>query len=169
MSNELAVQLGVKETILAELTPTQIGWLKLELTKRTLFADMQKNELAIQNKLAKITEDKDLPSVQNKLKEAKEIKETSKGQRLHFTNMLQEKLIAPSMEFEKRNEVLIADASKHELALRTDAWQKQQADQAKDKEIADYKAFIINEYARKAATYRIDLNKMIEGAYQDCL
>lgn len=152
-----------------ELTPQQKGWLQLAQTKKSLFDDLQKGELEIQQLVSNITDDKELSIVQERLKKAKGIAEEKKGQRLHFTNMLKDKLIDPSMEFEKRNDDLISQAAAHELTLRKDAWEKQQATVARDKEVADYKAFITNEWERKATTYRLELAKMISDAYKDCL
>lgn len=161
--------LGLTPALSEALTTQQKGWLMLAATKKELFDTLQKGELFVQSKLKDITQQNDLPTVQAALKEAKETAAENKERRLNFTNMLQEKLIAPSMEFEKRNDAVISEAGKHELKLRTEAWEKQQAGKAKDKEVSDYKTHIVNEYARKATSYRIALQQMISDAYKDCL
>lgn len=160
--------LGLPHTCV-ELTPTQLGWLKLEKLKGTTFGDLGKQELSIQGTLADIVGDKDLASVQGKIKTAKETYSVLKDQRLQFTRMIDEKLVKPSMDFENRSEALIAVASAHELDLRKLASAAAASTNAKANELAALKAHIQNEYTRIATTYKLDLKKHITDAYTTAL
>lgn len=170
MENQVAAQ---QQSMLPQLTedlsPTQKGWLKLEATKKKTFTELQAQELEVQKVLLNITEDKNLDSVQAKIKSAKNISATAKQQRLEFTGLINNNLINPSMEFEKRSETLLVEAGKHELELRKVAANDAAKKDAYNNELAALKAHIVNEYHRIAATYRTRLSAIITDAYVTAL
>ncbi len=152
-----------------ELTPVQKGWLQMSHNRNVTVQQLEKGELEVQALIKDIATVKDLPKVQEALKQAKSVAAEAKEKRLYFTNALKTKLIDKLMEFESRNEALIADAAKHELALRIEAAKKAQADAAKLRETEQYKAHIKNEYARVAATYALALEGRINFYYKQAL
>lgn len=149
------------------LTPAQNGWLKLAEIKSTLFTELQNAELAVQSKLSDLPND--LGPVQEAIKEAKTITADAKGKRLAFTRLIDEKLLTPSMEYEKRMEGLIKLANEKELELRkAEAAAASQA-AAYNSEVAAYKAHIVNEWFRIAAEYRNAISRQINTTYTYCL
>lgn len=145
------------------LTPVQSGWLKLAEIKTTLFEQLQAAELEVQGKLTGLPTT--LPEMQAVIKDAKAIQADAKGKRLAFTRMLDEKLLTPSMEYEKRMEALITEASKKELELRKAEAARAEASQAYAREEAAYKAHIVNEWFRVAAEFRAKIEHEITTTY----
>lgn len=166
---KVAQQLEVSEYVVKMLMPQQLGWLKLSIEKRNVFTALQNDELKVQELLFKIEEDKDLANVQKRIKEATDIMATSKEQRLTFTNKLKESLIDPAMEFEKRNSELLTYAMTCELELRKEENKKAQAGAALAKEEAQFEAHVKNEYIRIGTAYRMELSKLVTGAYTQAL
>lgn len=146
-----------------QLTPQQQGWLSLATYKDQVFAALQQGELAVQATLANLPDD--LPTVQDRLKTAKQQAAQSKELRLQFTNMLNEKLAKPAMEFEKRSEALIATASGKELQLRKAEEAKQQAAADLLREENQLTAHITNENYRVSTEYRTALNRWVTDFY----
>lgn len=152
----------------AELSPAQHGWLKLAAIKANCFEALARDELAVQGLLNNHAATA-LADLQEAIKKAKQLAADSKSQRMHFTNMLNEKLIAPAMEYEKRNDALIAAAAASELDKRKAAAAKAEADSAVIRERAMLKAHIQNEFARIATAYRADLLRTKAQAYAHAL
>lgn len=148
-----------------QLTTIQQGWLHLAEIKQNLFSELQNAELAVQGKLDGITGNTCLADVQLNLKESKEILNDAKGKRLAFTRMIDDKLITPSMEFEKRISANIDTVSKHELELRKIEESAAKELQLSMAEESSFKAHITNEYYRIAAEYRTALERMINNEY----
>ena len=164
MSNELLLP---EKT--ADLTPVQKGWIKLSEIKTDTFNELQKYELTIQGKLAMITEDKNLESVQLKIKEAKALAADAKARRMHLTKLLDEKIVAPSMEFEKRNDTLIATAVSQELSIRIQVSKELEEKNKKISEESRFKAHIQNEYTRIGVAYRNELALQLNSIYTNAL
>lgn len=164
MSNELATITGLAETTLSLLSPTQKGWLKLEYDKRNTFQNLQGFELKVQEELKDITKLdalEDLPKVQEKLKAAKAVIAEMKDCRLQFTRVIDEKIVQPAMEFEKRSAELIPSVEAHELQLRIRVNQKNDEFAAEQREASALRAHITNEYYRIATEYRLKLKQEI--------
>jgi hypothetical protein len=152
----------------ADLTPVQQGWIKLAGIKTDCFDSLQKSELAVQGFLTG-HEEMDLEKIQVAIKDAKNEAANAKDRRLHFTKMLDEKLIQPAMAFEKRNEELIATASKKELELRKVAAAELEKVNAKNREAASLEAHIKNEFERISKNYRNAISKTISEMYAKAL
>lgn len=152
----------------SELSPVQLGWLKLSNMKTETFDALQKGELEIQGLLNEHGT-MELVPLQEALKKAKTTAEDHKSRRLHFTNMLDEKLIKPAMEFEKRSFALIETAGKTELDLRKKAVEQQNKDKGLNEEKARLKTHITNEYGRIKTKYINDMTKAIADIYTHAL
>lgn len=152
-----------------QLTTQQQGWLRLAEIKTNLFNELQQHELACQLNLNNITQLDDLEIVQRHIKESKATMTEAKNKRLAFSRMLDEKLTAPAMEYEKRMAAAIETASKHELNLRLRAEKEAESAQAYNNEVAAFKAHVQNEWYRIAAEYRHTINQMINNCYTTLL
>jgi hypothetical protein len=150
------------------LTPVQNGWLKLADIKTSLFDELQRAELAVQDYINGI-EGNPLDVVQHNIKSAKQVMADAKSKRLEFTRMIDEKLITPATAFEKRMADDIKDAEAVELKMRIDAAENAQKQQAIANETAALKAHIVNEWFRIAAQYRHELERITLESYQNCL
>lgn len=150
------------------LTPQQNGWIKLSDIKSALFDDLQRAELAVQEYINGI-EGNPLDVVQHNIKSAKQVMADAKSKRLEFTRMIDEKLINPTMEFEKRMAANIESGSAIELELRKQASEAAQSQQMIANESAALKAHIVNEWFRIAAQYRYELERITLESYQNCL
>lgn len=165
----IAKKAGVSVEVANLLTPIQLGWLKLANDKTTTFDKLVEEEWAVQGKLVEIEKEQDLEKVQLRIKEAKAIAETSKARRLAFTGMLQEKIIAPAMEYEKRNDELIKKAGTHEFSLRKAAEKKEAETKDKLREEAALRAHCMNEKIRIGSEYKTELAKLVTNAYTEAL
>lgn len=151
-----------------QLTTQQQGWLHLAEIKRNLFDELQAAELAVQGKLNGIKA-ADLETAQSAIKESKTILADAKGKRLAFSRMIDEKLLTPSMQYEKRMLENIETAGKYELELRKQAEKSALEAQAYQSEVAAYKAHITNEWFRIAHQYRTELKNTIDYTYTSLL
>lgn len=138
----------------------QGAWLSLAEAKNNLAADLTKRELEMQGVL---------PDLAAYRKMHSEMVEKRKS----FTNIINDKLIAPMMEWEKRadpktNAAYLAAAEK-ELAERKAATEKLERDQAIAAERGQFKAHFQNEYMRLATAYRHSLAGIIQQCYASCL
>lgn len=152
-----------------ELSPVQLGWLKMAEVRDEVFASLEKDELAIQSALKSVTKIEDLEQVQTKIKNAVELFTEMTGRRLHFTNKLKEKIIDKAMEFEKRSKELIDEAKAAELELRKKVTQENKKAENFEREVAAIKAHIKSECFRIAAEYRIQLRTMALESYETFL
>lgn len=155
------IYLGNYNTLLMQLTQQQNGWLRLADMKSSLFEELQKAELQIQGILAEINSDN--------LKSAKSVMAEAKEKRMSFTRLIDEKLINPAMDYEKRMNQVISAAAVVELEMRKKA--EQEALQAQEilNEEAALRTHIINEWFRIAAENRLNYEKAIEASYRNCL
>jgi hypothetical protein len=150
------------------LTPVQSGWIKLADIKTALFDELQRAELMVQN-LTNDIQGKSLDVVQANLKRAKQTLSDAKAKRLEFTRMIDDKLINPTMAFEKRMTENIDTTAAHELELRKAAAAEAEKGQLIANETAALKAHIVNEWFRIAAQYRYELEQITIESYQNCL
>ena len=150
------------------LTPQQSGWIKLSDIKSALFDELQRAELAVQDYINGI-DGNPLDVVQHNLKSAKQTLADAKAKRLEFTRMIDEKLITPTMDFEKRMAANIESGSAIELEMRKQAAEAAQAQQLIANEAGALKAHIVNEWFRIAAEYRYQLERITLESYQNCL
>lgn len=150
------------------LTPVQNGWLKLADIKTSLFDELQRAELAVQDYINGI-DGNPLDVIQHNIKSAKQVMSDAKSKRLEFTRMIDEKLINPTMEFEKRMAANIEAAAAIELDARKKAAADAENQQAIANEAAALKAHIVNEWFRIAAQYRYELEKITLESYSNCI
>ena len=150
------------------LTPVQNGWLKLADIKTSLFDELQRAELAVQDYINGI-DGNPLDVIQHNIKSAKQVMADAKSKRLEFTRMIDEKLINPTMEFEKRMAANIEAGAAIELDSRKKAAAYAENRQLFVNEAAELKAHIVNEWFRIAAQYRYELEKITLESYQNCL
>jgi hypothetical protein len=150
------------------LTPVQNGWLKLADIKTSLFDELQRAELAVQDYMNGI-EGNPLDVVQHNIKSAKQVMADAKSKRLEFTRMIDDKLITPATAFEKRMAEQIEQAAAIELEMRKQAAENAQKQQAIANETAALKAHIVNEWFRIAAQYRHDMERITLESYSNCL
>lgn len=143
------------------LTVQQQGWIRLADMKATLFEELQKAELEIQGILAQINQDS-LKTAKNRMASAKE-------KRMSFTRLIDEKLLNPAMEFEKRMANVINAAAVIELEQRKKAEEKALQAQSIINEEAEFKTHLINEYHRIGAENRLNYNKSVNAWYRSCL
>ena len=151
-----------------QLTTIQQGWLKLAEIRIDLFDRLRLDELACQAEL-KDFQDLPLEKMQANLRNVKHFLSEAKRKRLDFTRMIDDKLLTPSMEFEKRMAAMIDEATKLELAARLDIESKAIEAQLLQNEIAQFKTHIVNEWTRIAHEYRSNLQKMIDSSYINCI
>lgn len=152
------------------LTPQQTGWVKLSDIKSAFFDELQRAELAVQECLNWVSiNGQSLETIQHNIKSAKQIMADAKSKRLEFTRMIDEKLITPTMEFEKRMAANIEAAAAIELDARKKAAEDAQSQQAYANEAAALKAHIVNEWFRIAAQYRYELERITMESYLNCL
>jgi len=90
-----------------QLTQQQNGWLRLADMKTSLFEELQKAELQVQGILSEINSDN--------LKSAKSVMAEAKEKRMSFTRLIDEKLLNPAMDYEKRMNQVISAAAVVEL------------------------------------------------------
>jgi endonuclease YncB( thermonuclease family) len=150
------------------LTPVQNGWLKLADIKTSLFDELQRAELAVQDYINGV-DGNPLDVIQHNIKSAKQVMADAKWKRLEFTRMIDEKLIIPATAFEKRMADNIKDAEAVELKIRIDAAENAEKQQAIANEAAALKAHIVNEWFRIAAQYRYELEKVTLESYSNCI
>jgi len=150
------------------LTPVQNGWLKLADIKTSLFDELQRAELAVQDYINGV-DGNPLDVIQHNIKSAKQVMADAKWKRLEFTRMIDEKLIIPATAFEKRMADNIKDAEAIELKMRIDAAENAEKQQAIANEAAALKAHIVNEWFRIAAQYRYELEKITLESYSNCI
>ena len=162
-------QLGVPEAALALLTPLQKGWLNFAAKKVMTENELKKFELSVQSKLTGILEVKELSKVQEALKESKALQAECSDCRKQLTRLLDEKVTAPLMEYEKRMLASLDPIIAHELALRIEVNKKNDEVAALEREKAAFKAHIINQYHTQATTYKIALNQEIVSNYISAL
>ena len=155
------IYLGNYNTLLMQLTTQQQGWVKLADMKSSLFEELQKAELQIQGILAEINSDN--------LKSAKSVMAEAKEKRMSFTRLIDDKLINPAMEYEKRMNQVISAAAVVELEMRKKAEQEALEAQEILNEEAALRTHIINEWFRIAAENRLNYEKAIEASYRNCL
>lgn len=162
-------ELSIGELTWKALIPTQQGWIVLGHKKKVCFDELTRMELEIQGIIAGVTEEKDLAKVQEKLNLAKTKTAELKDCRLQFTGMLNDRLIIPAMEFEKRAAASLDPVVAHELALRLDANKKANEAAALQREISNFQAHIKNEFYRIATEYRNMLEQQIQTTYVGAL
>lgn len=166
----------------ADLAPLQKGWLQLAQLRMTTFDELQKDELAIQQKLngidkkamikdndTKETLEKALSEVQAAIKEAKEIQEKTIGLRKHFTGKIQEVVIDKAMEFEKRSKELIDKAGWKEIEFRRSIVELNESKAKEEKARILFKTHVENEWLRRAADYRLRLSTLVSDSYKAAL
>lgn len=151
-----------------QLTTIQQGWLKLAEIRIDLFDRLRLDELACQGELKDI-EKLPLEKMQANLRNAKFNLSEAKRKRMDFTKMLDDKLYSPSMEFEKRMASMIDEASKLELAARLEVERLAKKAQGHANEVSQFKAHIVNEWARVAHEHRSNLQKIIDSSYINCI
>lgn len=159
--SNLPIYLGNYNTLLMQLTTQQQGWIRLADMKSSLFEELQKAELQVQGILSEINSDN--------LKSAKSVMADAKEKRMSFTRLIDEKLLNPAMDYEKRMNHVISAAAVVELEMRKKA--EQEALQAQEilNEEAALRTHIINEWFRIAAENRLNYEKAIEASYRNCL
>lgn len=166
------LQLAIPEAALPLLTDVQKGWLKFAVLKGNTFKELQNFELKAQGILAPIIKEGATPTldeVQKALKECKAIFNEAEACRKHMTGMFQERVIGPSMDFEKRIKESLVPVEATELALRIKANEKANEEAAYNREVAAFKAHITNQYYEQATAYRLALNQEIMSTYLGCL
>lgn len=146
---------------ISDLSDIQRGWLQLSHRRNYTFYELTKDELKVQEILSGITKETKLDIIQSKISEASKLIEESKEKRLFFTNNLQERLIKPLMEFEKRNVDLLDSTKNIEREARIEANRIAALAAAKETEVKMYKAHILNEYERTSLEYRQQLESRI--------
>lgn len=165
------------DNVINTLSPIAQGWLLMAAKKVETFVDLERNELAIQSELKDIKTQVSVPNpsnellktVQDSIARAKSLYATGKDQRLQFTNIIKEKLIDAAMMFEKRSDVLLAEADKNEFDFRKLVVAENAKGQNKTNELAAFKAHVQNEYSRIATQYRNTLETKITQAYSTAL
>jgi hypothetical protein len=149
----------------AELSPLQKGWLHMASIREQLFADLQSAELAVQGAINPVVNSADLAEVQTAITTAKSTMKEAKEKRLAFSRLIDEKLLTPAMEFEKRMASVIDGVAAHELDLRKKAAKEAEDKQAHAGELVGYRAHIVNENYRIAQQYRAELDREITATY----
>lgn len=152
-------------SLTADLSPLQKGWLHMAGIREQLFTDLQNAELSIQGIITPASDSQDLATVQAAINTAKATIKEAKEKRLAFSRLIDEKLLTPAMEFEKRMIATIEGVSTHELELRKKAEQDAQKKQAHANELAAFKAHVTNEWYRIAMQYRSALDQEITATY----
>jgi len=149
-----------------ELTTVQQGWLRLADIRNTLFNELQSAELQVQQLTTSGTASSNFEEVKKTLISAKRVIAEAKEKRLAFCRMIDEKLLTPAMQYEKRAAEKIKELAEHELNLRKE--EEENAKKANDiiQEEAEFKAFFLNEGYRIAAEFRGRLAKFVNEAYE---
>lgn len=151
MNNEVAtVPQGNNGVVQMDLTPQQAAWVKLANVKKKLDDSLQKQELSIQSLL----KDGTAIEVETNLAAAKKALGSLKGERMAFTNVVDEKIVSALMQYEKRSAGLIEEYEKKLLELKIKEQEAGKGAKDKAEETIKYAAYIKNEYERQVAEFK---------------
>jgi hypothetical protein len=170
MSNELkTIESQQLAKITTEPTPEQMNaWSVMVRKKNELTHVLTTSELELQQILLSV-DVKDHKSIDEALANYRKKHGDLKENRLNFTRLIEEKLFAPLMAFEKRAEpktneqYLKLDITS--LELRKGANEAAAKKQAYENEKARFLAHCANEFMRIEAQYINELNNQIDTAY----
>jgi hypothetical protein len=151
------------------LTDVQKGWLQMSDKVANLKASLQAQELNLQalaNKQASTYEEIDGIIV----KYDKDLK-VMIAERMQFTQLIDTMLIKPMMEYEKRCKDLpqYHSLKMKSLELRKAAESESVQLEQLNAEKATFKSYVENEWIRIQTDYVIELSRLIDKYYQDCL
>ncbi len=151
----------------------QNAWLKMAAAKNQLTETLSGLELKAQGLLLPIKNSNDYAAIDAAIADYKKVHAEMIEKRKHFTTAIDSGIIQPLMAFEKRidpktNADLIA-ASTLSLSLRKIEQEKAALQNAKNAEVAAFKAFVQNEFARVVHEYRTDIRKETARYYKSCL
>jgi hypothetical protein len=173
MNNEL--QLAPPPAVPMPVSKEQAAaWVGLAQEKNRVAFELEKGELAAQSILLRVSrEDAAYEAIDIALMEYRKAFTNLQELRKPFTNQVDAGIVQPLMAFEKRVDPK-ANATYTALSARSLALRKAEADQAaianaKNQEVASFKAFVANEFSRVATEYRAIIRREIAGHYATML
>lgn len=150
------------------------AWVGLANEKNRLMFELGRNELAAQNILLGVQQmDAAYEAIDIALAEYRKAHTSMSDLRKTFTNQVDAGIIQPLMAFEKRvdyksnsNYNALLNRS---LSLRKEEENKVALANAKNQEIANFKAFVVNEFTRVVAEYRQIIRREFTNHYEAML
>lgn len=153
--------------------PQQQAWLGLAAKKNEVSTDLAKMELKTQGILQKAKEADNYKAIDALLLQYRNSHKEMVAHRKNFTSIIEEKLIAPMMETEKRvNPKENEDYREQEtrsLNIRIKEENKAKELNAKIAEKARFKTFVQNEYIRIETEFKTKIRRDIQRHYELCL
>jgi hypothetical protein len=150
------------------------AWVGLAQEKNRVAFELEKSELAAQSIILRTQQNSEFHGpIDIGLAEYRKAHSSMVELRKQFTSVVDTAIIQPMMEFEKR-----VDPKNNEgyikLVNRSLALRKAETDQAaianaKNQEVASFKAFVANEFSRVATEYRAIIRREIAGHYATML
>lgn len=162
------------QTVTMQLTEQQATWAVLPLQKNALADDLQKRELTAQGLLqqAEAAGD-DHHVIDTNLAAYRKLHTEMVEARKPFTGMIQDRIIAPLMEFEKRvdpakNQLYVSLFNKSVDIRRKENLKAQEAN-AREQEKANFKIHFTNEYTRIVGLYQAIVIREANNIYASYL
>ncbi len=150
------------------------AWVALAQEKNRLTFELSRMELAAQNILLRVQrEDAAHEAIDVALAEYRKVFTSLQEMRKPFTNQIDAGIVQPLMAFEKRVDPK-NNGQYNALASRSLQLRKAEADKAllanaKNQEIASFKAHIANEFSKVVTEYRAIIRREFTGHYEKCL
>ena len=173
MTNELMT--APLQTAPLPVTQAQAdAWVGLATEKNRLMFELGRMELAAQNILLRVQrDDAAYEAIDVALAEYRKSYTAISDLRKTFTNQIDAGIIQPLMAFEKRIDPK-NNGQYNALASRSLQLRKAEADKAtlanaKNQEVASFKAHVVNEFSRVVTEYRAIIRREAAGHYEKCL
>lgn len=164
----------IQQTVTMQLTEQQVAWAGLPVQKNALADSLLKQELTAQGLLQQAdAAGEDWNVIDTNLAAYRKLHTEMVEARKPFTGMIQERIIAPLMEFEKRVDPK-SNAKYNELfgrsvdIRRKENLKAQQAN-AKEQEKANFKLHFQNEYVRIVGLYQATVRNEANNIYASYL
>ena len=152
------------------------GWMKLKDKKDDLLKILQVDELAAQQALKNIHptgQPLTITEREEAVKSYRAIWSSMVEKRRQFTGYIELQLFTQVMEPEKRldpkSSAAFTSYAQVTLNMKLDEEKKATAQQAIQQELAQFEAFLKNEYSRVVSEYRIQMYNEIDKMYRICL
>lgn len=146
------------------------AWLQMAAAKNATFEELERMELQAQSILLPVLDSRSYAEIDAALAEYRKQHVAMQERRKSFTSAVENGIIQPLMAFEKRIDPKTnADyltASQRSLDIRKEESAKAELLNAKNQELAQFKAHVVNEYRRCIYEYKTTLYKEVNAQYE---